>query len=42
MVNLEKIWKDKDVAIATKKKIRECLSFSVVMYGCESNTIRGK
>ena len=40
MTWLNKIWKDKDITITTTCKIVNALVFPVVLYGCESWTIR--
>ena len=40
MTGLSKIWKDKDITITTKCRIVNALVFPVVLYGCESWTIR--
>ena len=40
MTGLNKIWKDKDITITTKCRILNALVFPVVLYGCESWTIR--
>ena len=40
MTGLNKIWKDKDITITTTCKIVNALVFPVVLYGCESWTIR--
>ena len=40
MTGLNKIWKDKDITITTKCRIVNALMFPVVLYGCESWTIR--
>ena len=40
MTGLTKIWKDKDITITTKCRIVNALVFPVVLYGCESWTIR--
>ena len=40
MTGLNKIWKDKDITISTKCRIVNALVFPVVLYGCESWTIR--
>ena len=37
---LNKIWKDNDITITTKCRIVNALVFPVVLYGCESWTIR--
>ena len=42
MTGLNKIWKDKDITITTKCRIVNALVFPVVLYGCESWTIREK
>ena len=40
MTGLTKIWKDKYITITTKCRIVNALVFPVVLYGCESWTIR--
>ena len=40
MTGLNKIWKDKDITITTNCRIVNALVFPVVLYGCESWTIR--
>ena len=40
MSGLNKIWIDNDITITTKCRIVNALVFPVVMYGCESWTIR--
>ena len=40
MTGLNQIWKDKDITITTKCRIVNALVFPVVLYGCESWTIR--
>ena len=40
MTGLTKIWKEKDITITTKCRIVNALVFPVVLYGCESWTIR--
>ena len=40
MTGLNKIMKDKDITITTKCRIVNALVFPVVLYGCESWTIR--
>ena len=40
MTGLNKIWKDKDIIMTTKCRIVNALVFPVVLYGCESWTIR--
>ena len=40
MTGLNKIWKNKDITIATKCRIVNALVFPVVLHGCESWTIR--
>ena len=40
MTGLNKIWKDKDITITTKCRIVNASVFPVVLYGCESWTIR--
>ena len=40
MTGLNKIWKDKVITMTTKCRIVSALVFPVVLYGCESWTIR--
>ena len=40
MTNLDKILKNRDITLLTKIRIVKAMVFPVVMYGCESWTIR--
>ena len=40
MTNLDSILKRRDIALTTKVRIVKAMVFPVVMYGCESQTIR--
>ena len=40
MVNLDSVLKSKDITLLTKVHIVKAMVFPVVMYGCESWTIR--
>ena len=40
MTNLDSILKSRDITLATKVRIVEAMVFPVVMYGCESWTIK--
>ena len=40
MTNLESILKSKDITLLTKDRIVKAMVFPVVMYGCESWTIK--
>ena len=40
MTNLERILKSKDITLLTKVRIAKAMVFSVVMYRCESWTIK--
>ena len=40
MTNLDSILKSRDIAIPTKVHLVKAILFSVVMYGCESWTIK--
>ena len=40
MANLDSILKSRDIALTTKVRLVKALIFPVVMYGCESWTIR--
>ena len=40
MINLDSILKSKDITLPTKVHLVKTIVFSVVMYGCESWTIK--
>ena len=40
MTNVDNIFKSRDITLPTKVRLVKALAFSVVMYGCESWTIR--
>ena len=40
MTNLDSILKSRDITLATKVHIVKAMGFAVVMYGCESWTIK--
>ena len=40
MTNLESILKSRDITLPTKVRLVKAIVFSVVMYGCESWTIK--
>ena len=40
MTNLDSILKNKDITLPTKVHLVKAMSFSVVMYGCESWAIK--
>ena len=40
MTNLDSIFKSRDITLATKVRLVKAMVFPVVMYGCESWTIR--
>ena len=40
MTNLDRILKSRDITLSTKVRLVKALVFLVVMYGCESWTIR--
>ena len=40
MTNLDSIFKSSDVTLPTKVRLVKAMVFSVVMYGCESWTVR--
>ena len=40
MVNLDRVLKSKDITLLTKVHLVKAVVFPVVMYGCESWTIR--
>ena len=40
MTNLDSIFKSRDITLPTKVRLVKAMVFSVVMYGCESWTIK--
>ena len=40
MTNLDSILKERDITLSTKVRLVKAMIFSVVMYGCESLTIK--
>ena len=40
MTNLDSIWKSRDITLATKVPLVKPMVFQVVMYGCESWTVK--
>ena len=40
MTNLDSIFKSRDITLPTKVHLVKAMAFSVVMYGCESWTIK--
>ena len=40
MINLESIFKSRDITLPTKVRLVKALIFPVVMYGCESWTLK--
>ena len=40
MTNLESIFKSRDITLPTKVRLVEAMVFPVVMYGCESWTVK--
>ena len=40
MTNLDSIWKSRDITLPTKIRLVKAMIFPVVMYGCESWTVR--
>ena len=40
MINLDSILKSRDITLPTKVPLVKAMVFSVVMYGCESRTIK--
>ena len=42
MANLDSILKSRDVTLSTKVRLVKAMVFPVVMYGCESWTIKNK
>ena len=41
MTNLDSIFKSRDITLQTKVRLFKAMVFSVVMYGCESWTVKG-
>ena len=41
MTNLDSILKSRDITLSTKVRLVKAMVFAVVMYGCESWTIKG-
>jgi len=42
MTNLDRIFKSRDIILLTKIHIVQTMVFPVIMYGCESRTIKAK
>ena len=42
MTNLDSIFKSRDITLSTKVRLVKAMVFPVVMYGCESWTIKKK
>ena len=42
MTNLDSIFKSRDIILLTKVHIVQAMVFPVIMYGCESRTIKAK
>ena len=42
MTNLDSIFKSRDVTLLTKVRLVKAMVFPVVMYGCESWTVKEK
>ena len=42
MIQLKNIWKDRSIAIDLKLRMLRCLIWPVLMYGCETWTLRKK
>ena len=40
MINLESMLKNRDITLLTKVQLVKAMDFPVVMYGCESWTIK--
>ena len=40
MTNLDSILKNRDITLLTKVQLVKAMAFPVVMYGCESRTIK--
>ena len=40
MTNLDSIWKSRDITLLTKVRLVKAMVFPVVMYGCESWTVK--
>ena len=40
MTNLDSIFKSRDITLTTKVRLVKAMVFSVVMYGCESWTVK--
>ena len=40
MINLDSIFKSRDIALPTKIRLVKAMVFPVVMYGCESWTVK--
>ena len=40
MTNLDSIFKSRDISLSTKVHLVKAMAFPVVMYGCESGTVK--
>ena len=40
MTNLDSIFKSRDITLSTKVRLVKALVFPVVVYGCESRTVK--
>ena len=40
MTNLDRIFKSRDITLPTKFRLVKAMAFPVVMYGCESWTVK--
>ena len=40
MTNLDSIYKNRDITLPTKVRLAKAMVFPVVMYGCESWTVK--
>ena len=40
MTNLDSIFKNRDITLSTKVRLVKAMVFAIVMYGCESWTVK--
>ena len=40
MTNLDSIFKSRDITLSTNVRLVKAMAFPVVMYGCESSTVK--
>ena len=40
MINIDRIFKNRDITLPTKVRLVKAMVFPVVMYGCESWTVK--